>query len=179
MHRNHVSSDSRDRAAAFVREREARFVSAVRRRVFPPADCDAASWDNPRLLACCFRSTFLLSEVATLLFVLGASTAAAVIRRTSAGTSRAAFLIASFVEEAKATGTAATSFALDKPPTPSQGASRGNSDWHRDDLVFLEPIFGGVAGDNAHVVPRLARQCTPSRKPFADPATARVIGGSS
>jgi hypothetical protein len=35
---------------------------------------------------------------------LEASTAAAVIRRTSAGTSRAAFLIVSFMEEAKATG---------------------------------------------------------------------------
>src|SRR5215210_1203829 len=38
-----------------------------------------------------------------------------------------AFLQMSLMEGVSATGTAASSFVLDRPPTPSQGASPGNS----------------------------------------------------
>ena len=47
---------------------------------------------------------------------------------------------------------------------------------HVDGILFIGPHFGLVAGDDLDVSARFLRQRAASRKPFLDPAAARIIG---
>jgi hypothetical protein len=92
----------------------------------------AATFLMARLFASSLRGIFgFFRNAAVAVFAFAAASNFAAATRCA---SVSAFLIASLIEGANATGMAATSFAFDKPPTPSQGASGGNS--IRRDMVL-------------------------------------------